>query len=65
MTTLWHCDQVVFTFDGPDGRYAFVTCVGGGVGITRDGTPIPECRWAVDQVADCIEEFVRRTEAEC
>lgn len=62
MTATWQPLQIILVMDGPDGQYALVTCIGGGIGITRDRVPLGGCRWHDDQTLACIEEFVRRCE---
>ena len=56
----WEIAETLLMLTAPDGgSVAFVKCSGGGIGVARDGVPVPACRWTDDQIADCVREFLR------
>lgn len=63
MTASWQPRVPLLTLDGRDGQYAVVRCMGGGIGITRDEMPIPECHWPEAQLNQCLDELIRRAGA--
>ena len=62
MPHAWEIEQTLLTLTARNGAcVALVKCTGGGIGIARDGVPLPECRWSDDQLTECLDEFVRRS----
>jgi len=60
MPHAWEIAQTLLTLNAPDGgSVAFVKCVGGGIGIARDGVPLPDSRWTENQLTECLNEFIR------
>lgn len=58
----WRPTRTLLTLDDRDGNsFAIVATDAGGVGLTRNGQPLPPCCWPADRMDDCVHELLRRT----